>query len=175
MPSIQTSYPFQIDCTKSCERIIERVYEWRWFTRVINTLCSSNRDLWIHWFQCCWRTDLYLILWKRSNMNPTPPLPNCDKELHLRIPKEFQDNLQRVATSYNLKKSTFVRMILMRELNNYDKSRLFAWWMKKNLNQSARSQFILKSSYQLPRLPSSLVICRSCRKRSENASQQRSQ
>jgi len=63
---------------------------------------------------------------KEIQMNPTPPLPNCDKELHLRIPKEFQDNLQRVASSYNLKKSTFVRMILMRELNNYDKSRLFA-------------------------------------------------
>jgi hypothetical protein len=61
-----------------------------------------------------------------TNMNPTPPLPNCDKELHLRIPNELQDNLQRVANSYNLKKSTFVRMILMRELNNYDKSRLFA-------------------------------------------------
>ena len=59
-------------------------------------------------------------------MNPTPTLPNCDKELHLRIPNDLQENLQRVANSYNLKKSTFVRMILMRELNNYDKSRLFA-------------------------------------------------
>ena len=60
------------------------------------------------------------------NPTPTPTLPNLDKELHLRIPKEFQDNLQRVAASYNLKKSTFCRIILMRELNNYSKNRLFA-------------------------------------------------
>jgi hypothetical protein len=60
------------------------------------------------------------------NPTPTPTLPNLDKELHLRIPKEFQDNLQRVAASYNLKKSTFCRIILMRELNNYTKNRLFA-------------------------------------------------
>ena len=62
----------------------------------------------------------------KTDMNPTPTLPNLDKELHLRIPKEFQDNLQRVAASYNLKKSTFCRIILMRELNNYTKNRLFA-------------------------------------------------
>jgi len=60
------------------------------------------------------------------NPTPTPTLPNLDKELHLRIPKEFQENLQRVAASYNLKKSTFCRIILMRELNNYSKNRLFA-------------------------------------------------
>jgi len=65
-------------------------------------------------------------------MNPTPTLPNCDKELHLRIPQDFQENLQRVANSYNLKKSTFARMLLVRELKNYDKSRLFAWWLKEN-------------------------------------------
>jgi len=52
----------------------------------------------------------------------------------------------------------------MRELNNYDKSRLFAWWLKKNLNQSSRSQCILKSSHLPPRLPSSPVIYRSCRR-----------
>ena len=33
MPSIQTSYPFQIDCIEDCEASSERVYEWRWFTR----------------------------------------------------------------------------------------------------------------------------------------------
>jgi hypothetical protein len=49
-----------------------------------------------------------------------------DKELHLRIPRDFENNLSRVAAEYNLKKSTFCRMILMRELNNYDRSRLFA-------------------------------------------------
>jgi hypothetical protein len=59
-------------------------------------------------------------------MNPTPTLPNLEKELHLRIPQDFQENLQRVANSYNLKKSTFARMLLIRELKNYDKSRLFA-------------------------------------------------
>ena len=55
-----------------------------------------------------------------------PTVQLCDKELHLRIPKEFEDNLARVAASYNLKKSTFCRIILMRELNNYTKNRLFA-------------------------------------------------
>ena len=55
-----------------------------------------------------------------------PIVQPCDKELHLRIPKEFEDNLARVAASYNLKKSTFCRIILMRELNNYTKNRLFA-------------------------------------------------
>ena len=63
---------------------------------------------------------------KETNMNQIPVLPNCDKELHLRIPKEFEMNLARVACAYNLKKSTFARMLLIRELHNYDKSRLFA-------------------------------------------------
>jgi len=63
---------------------------------------------------------------KETNMNPIPTLPNCDKELHLRIPKEFEMHLARVACAYNLKKSTFARMLLIRELHNYDKSRLFA-------------------------------------------------
>jgi hypothetical protein len=59
-------------------------------------------------------------------MNSTVVLPNLDKEIHLRVPKEFEMNLARVAATYNLKKSTFCRMILMREIKNYDKSRLFA-------------------------------------------------
>jgi hypothetical protein len=56
----------------------------------------------------------------------TPKLPNLDKELHLRIPEEFENNLARIAANYNMKKSTFCRVILMRELQNYDRSRLFA-------------------------------------------------
>ena len=64
---------------------------------------------------------------KEIQMNPTPTTyPKCERELHLRIPKELQDNLQRVATAYSMKKSTFVRVILEREWKNYDKSRLFA-------------------------------------------------
>ena len=59
-------------------------------------------------------------------MNSTVVLPNLDKEIHLRVPKEFEMTLARVAANYNLKKSTFCRMILMREIKNYDKSRLFA-------------------------------------------------
>jgi hypothetical protein len=55
----------------------------------------------------------------------TPKLPNLDKELHLRIPRDFEMNLARVAANYNLKKSTFCRVVLVRELNNYDKSKLF--------------------------------------------------
>jgi hypothetical protein len=62
----------------------------------------------------------------KTNMNPTPTYPKCEKELHLRIPKDLQDNLERVATSYSMKKSTFVRVILEREWRNYDKNRLFA-------------------------------------------------
>jgi hypothetical protein len=62
-----------------------------------------------------------------TNMNPTPTTyPKCEHELHLRIPKELQDNLQRVATSYSMKKSTLVRTILEKEWRNYDKNRLFA-------------------------------------------------
>lgn len=61
-----------------------------------------------------------------NKMNPTPTLPNCDKELHLRIPNELQEKLTRIANSYNLKKSTFIRMLINRELHNYDKNRLFA-------------------------------------------------
>jgi len=174
MPSIQTFYPFQIDCTRNCEASSERVYEWRWFTRY-KYIVSCNRPVMKPPVPVMLKNLPIPNLWKRSNMNPTPPLPNCDKELHLRIPKEFQDNLQRVATSYNLKKSTFVRMILMRELNNYDKSRLFAWWLQKNLTQFARSQFFLKSFYPPPRLPSSPMICRSWRWRFASASHQRNQ
>jgi hypothetical protein len=56
-------------------------------------------------------------------MNKTP---NLDKELHLRIPRDFEVNLSRIAAEYNMKKSTFCRVVLMRELSNYDRSRLFA-------------------------------------------------
>jgi len=58
-------------------------------------------------------------------MNSTPKLPLCKTEIHLRISTELKENLQRVANSYNLKNSTFARMILMRELHNYDKNRFF--------------------------------------------------
>ena len=60
-------------------------------------------------------------------MNSTPviKLPKCDTELHLRIPKEFDINLARVACSYNLKKSTFAKILLIRELQNYENSGLF--------------------------------------------------
>ena len=60
-------------------------------------------------------------------MNQPSKLPPLEKELHLRIPREFEVDLARVAATYNLKKSTFCRMILQRELSNYDRSRLFAW------------------------------------------------
>ena len=42
------------------------------------------------------------------------------------LPQDFEINLARVAATYNLKKSTFCRIILQRELSNYDRSRLFA-------------------------------------------------
>ena len=148
--------------------------KWRWFTSY-KYIVSCNWPVTKPPVPVLLKNWPIPNLWKRSNMNPLPPLPNCDKELHLRIPKEFQDNLQRVATSYNLKKSTFVRMILMRELNNYDKSRLFAWWLQKNLNQSERNRCILKSSHQPPGLQSSQVICRSCRRLFASASHQRNQ
>ena len=59
-------------------------------------------------------------------MNQPGKLPPLDKELHLRIPQDFEMNLARVAATYNMKKSTFCRIILMRELNNYSRNRLFA-------------------------------------------------
>jgi predicted AAA+ superfamily ATPase len=59
-------------------------------------------------------------------MNQSNKLPPLDKEIHLRVPKDFEMNLARVAATYNMKKSTFCRIILMRELNNYSRNRLFA-------------------------------------------------
>ena len=60
-------------------------------------------------------------------MNEPIKLPPLDKELHLRIPQDIEMNLAQVAATYNMKKSTFCRIILQRELSNYDRSRLFAW------------------------------------------------
>ena len=60
-------------------------------------------------------------------MNLPIKLPPLDKEIHLRVPKDFEINLTQVAATYNMKKSTFCRIILMRELNNYSRNRLFAW------------------------------------------------
>lgn len=51
---------------------------------------------------------------------------NLEKKIHLRVPKDFEEKLMRIADAYKLKKSTFCRIILMRELSNYDKSRFFA-------------------------------------------------
>jgi len=56
----------------------------------------------------------------------TPKLPNCDSELHLRIPKEVENEIQRLANVYKLKKSTFVRMMIMQEIGNYDPSQAIA-------------------------------------------------
>ena len=60
-------------------------------------------------------------------MNEPIKLPPLDKELHLRIPQDFEMNLARVAATYNMRKSTLCRIILQRELNNYSRNRLFAW------------------------------------------------
>ena len=43
-----------------------------------------------------------------------------------KILNELQEKLTRIANSYNLKKGTVARMLLIRELHNYDKNRLFA-------------------------------------------------
>ena len=60
-------------------------------------------------------------------MNQPTKLPPLDTDLHLRIPKDFEMNLARVAATYNMRKSTLCRIILQRELNNYSRNRLFAW------------------------------------------------
>ena len=73
-------------------------------------------------------------------MNEPIKLPPLDKELHLRIPKDFEMNLARVAATYNMRKSTFCRIILQRELQNYDRSRLFAWVF---INDSRRPHFFV--------------------------------
>ena len=90
--------------------------------KLLNTciaLCCSNRTVVETCFQSLLQPNLEPI-----HMN-TLKLPNLDKELHLRISKEFEVNLARVAANYNMKKSTFCRVLLMRELHNYDRSRLF--------------------------------------------------
>ncbi len=90
--------------------------------KLLNTciaLCCSNRTVVKTRFQSLLQPNLEPI-----HMN-TLKLPNLDKELHLRIPKDFELNLSRVAANYNMKKSTFCRVLLMRELHNYDRSRLF--------------------------------------------------
>ena len=85
-------------------------------------------------------------------MNEPIKLPPLDKELHLRIPKEFEMNLARVAATYNMRKSTLCRIILQRELNNYSRNRLFAWdfvndpdrphlFVLKNLDFDKRFEF----------------------------------
>jgi hypothetical protein len=48
-------------------------------------------------------------------MNPIPKLPILDKQLDLRIPKEFQTKPNRIGASYNVKKSTLLRMIVLRD------------------------------------------------------------
>ncbi len=76
-------------------------------------------------------------------MNEPIKLPPLDTDLHLRIPKDFEMNLARVAATYNMRKSTLCRIILQRELNNYSRNRLFAWVF---INDSRRPHlFVLQN------------------------------
>ena len=47
-------------------------------------------------------------------------------DLHTRLTQDLAKNLNEVAKSYGMKKSTLARVILQRELPNYTKNRLFA-------------------------------------------------
>lgn len=57
--------------------------------------------------------------------NSSTTSPTLDKNLHLRVPLHFYQQLQEVASSYNMKKSTFARILLQRELVNYTKQKFW--------------------------------------------------
>ena len=48
-----------------------------------------------------------------------------NKELHIRISKDFEDALSNMARDYGFSKSTFARAILERTLPQYTRNRFF--------------------------------------------------
>ena len=56
-------------------------------------------------------------------MNKTKP--RLDKDLHLRLDEDFQNQLVQIAHENNLKPSTFARIVLQRNVPQYTRNRFF--------------------------------------------------
>jgi hypothetical protein len=56
-------------------------------------------------------------------MNQTKP--RLDKDLHLRLDEDFQNQLVQIAHENNLKPSTFARIVLQRNVPQYTRNRFF--------------------------------------------------
>jgi antitoxin component of RelBE/YafQ-DinJ toxin-antitoxin module len=56
-------------------------------------------------------------------MNQTKP--RLDKDLHLRLDEQFQNQLVQIAHENNLKPSTFARIVLQRNVPQYTRNRFF--------------------------------------------------
>ena len=56
-------------------------------------------------------------------MNQTKP--RLDKDLHLRLDEQFQNQLVQIAHENNLKPSTFARIVLQRNVSQYTRNRFF--------------------------------------------------
>ena len=50
-----------------------------------------------------------------------------DTDIHIRIPVQLVNQLQQIAESYAMKKSSLARIILLRHVNDYSRNRLFIW------------------------------------------------
>jgi hypothetical protein len=56
-------------------------------------------------------------------MNQTKP--RLDRDLHLRLDEDFQNQLVQIAHENNLKPSTFARIVLQRNVPQYTRNRFF--------------------------------------------------
>ena len=56
-------------------------------------------------------------------MNQTKP--RLDKDLHLRLDEDFQNQLVQIAHENNLKPSTFARIVLQRTVPSYSRNRFY--------------------------------------------------
>ena len=53
--------------------------------------------------------------------------PKLNKDLHLRVDEDFQNELIKIASENNLKPSTFARIVLQRTVSQYSRvNRIFA-------------------------------------------------
>ena len=48
-----------------------------------------------------------------------------DTDIHIRIPVQLVNQLQQIAESYAMKKSSLARIILLRHISDYSRNRLF--------------------------------------------------
>ena len=45
--------------------------------------------------------------------------PNLDKNIQIRVTREFENQINEIARCHNLKPSTFLRILIMRHLPEY--------------------------------------------------------